>query len=168
MVGDLEKFRTGKIPRLAVLISTFESCSAGMLVVTLPESTPVRYTEEDAGYVTGAAIVKQTLPGELLDMILSVRGRCHPPPANSPFGDGRLSFYRYSWADLTRTKRSCPALARFPDADPSRHSTQPNARWPFLNLQARLKHLLELIARSLKAGFSGQSFWNRLLKSLQD
>jgi len=61
MVGDPgEKFRTGEILRLARSHIDFESCSAYARVVTLPESIPVRYTEEDAGYVPCGPIVKQT------------------------------------------------------------------------------------------------------------
>ena len=42
----------------------------------LPETIPVRYTEEEAGYVTVRPIVRQTFRlDELLDMILSVAGK---------------------------------------------------------------------------------------------
>jgi len=49
MVETWRNFGLVEIFRLAVLISTFESSSAYARVVTLPESIPVRYTEEDAG-----------------------------------------------------------------------------------------------------------------------
>ena len=42
----------------------------------LPETIPVRYTEEEAGYVTVRPLVRQTFRlDELLDMILSVAGK---------------------------------------------------------------------------------------------
>ncbi len=42
----------------------------------LPETIPVRYTEEDAAYVTVRPMVRQTFRlEELLDMILSVAGK---------------------------------------------------------------------------------------------
>jgi len=45
-------------------------------MVPLPETIPVRYTEEEAGYVTVRPVVRQTFRlTELLDMILSVAGK---------------------------------------------------------------------------------------------
>jgi len=141
MVGTLEKFRTGRNPfAMPVLISTFESCSAYARVVTLPESIPVRYTEEDAGYVTVRPIVKQTFRlDELLDMILSVTGK-DAARIRQILHSGRLSiiFTAIRGRDLTRTMRSCPLPWRdFRTPILRAHSTQTNARWPFLNLQAR-------------------------------
>src|SRR5258708_36592092 len=120
----MEKFRTGRNPFvLPVLISTFESCSAYARVVTLPESIPVRYTEEDAGYVTVRPIVKQTFRlDELLDMILSVTGK-DAARIRQILHSGTVvyHFYRYSWTGFdTDEAELTAALRQFPDPDPSR------------------------------------------------
>ena len=42
----------------------------------LPEAIPVRYTEEEAGYITTRPVVRQSFrPDQLLDMVLSVTGK---------------------------------------------------------------------------------------------
>ena len=62
--------------------------------MALPQEIPVRYTEEEAGYVSFRPVVRQTFRvHELLDMILSVTGKtAGAHPANPAFGHRRVSF----------------------------------------------------------------------------
>jgi hypothetical protein len=153
-----------------VLGSTFESCSAYARAVTLPESIPVRYTEEEAGYVTVRPIVRQTFRlDELLDMILSVTGK-DAARIRQILHSGTVvyHFYRYSWAGLDANEAELSiALARFPDADPSRPFDADKCTLAvFESAGTHPRHLLELNrAAGLKRRiFRGQSFWERLLE----
>ena len=136
----------------------------------LPETISVRYTEEEAGYVTVRPLVRQTFRlDELLDMILSVAGK-DAARIRQLLHSGTVvyHFYRYSWAGFDASEAElAAALAHFPDADPSR---------PFPSGQctnalfdgpgANPKRLLELdrTTASKRRLFRGQSFWGRLLE----
>src|ERR1700730_16848588 len=90
----------------------------------LPETISVRYTDEEAGYVTVRPIVRQAFRlDELLDMVLSVAGK-DVTRVRQLLHSGTVvyHFYRYSWTgfDADETELAA-ALARFPDADPTRH-----------------------------------------------
>jgi hypothetical protein len=138
--------------------------------VPLPETIPVRYTEEEAGYVTVRPLVRQTFRlDELLDMILSVAGK-DAARVRQLLHSGTIvyHFYRYSWAGIDADEGElAAALAKFPDAEPSR---------PFAAIQctnavfdgpgANPRHLLDLdrAAASKRRLFRGQSFWERLLE----
>ena len=136
----------------------------------LPETIPVRYTEEEAGYVTVRPLVRQTFRlDELLDMILSVAGK-DVTRIRQLLHSGTVvyHFYRYSWAGLEASETElAAALAHFPDADPSR----PFAAGQCTNAifggpGANPKHLLDLdrATASKRRLFRGQSFWGRLLE----
>ena len=91
--------------------------------MALPDAIPVRYTEEEAGYVSFRPVVRQTFRlNELLDMVLTVTGK-DSARIRQILRSGTVvfHFYRYWWdgfeiadADLI------PLLAHFPDDDPSR------------------------------------------------
>src|SRR5262252_5156786 len=89
----------------------------------LPETIPVRYTEEEAGYVTVRPVVRQTFRlDELLDMILRVSGK-DLARIRQLLHSGTVvyHFYRYNWAGFDVNDAELAAvLSRFPDADPSR------------------------------------------------
>src|SRR5208282_1625835 len=89
----------------------------------LPETIPVRYTEEEAGYVTVRPIVRQTFRlEELLDMVLSVTGK-DAARVRQILHSGTIvyHFYRYSWAGFDANQADlATALEHFPDADPAR------------------------------------------------
>lgn len=135
----------------------------------LPESIPVRYTEEEAGYVTVRPLVKQTFRlNELLDMILSITGkdveRVHQL---LQAGTVVYHFYRYSWTGIDASEAElAAALAQFPDPDPSRPFAADkctNAVFDAAGVTAR--HLLDLdrAAASKRRLFSRQSFWQGLM-----
>jgi len=89
----------------------------------LPEAIPVRYTEEEAGYVSFRPVVRQSFrPDQLLDMVLSVTGK-DAARIKQILRSGTVvfHFYRYWWTgfDIDATELN-GLLARFPDPDPSR------------------------------------------------
>jgi len=136
----------------------------------LPETISVRYTDEEAGYVTVRPVVRQTFRlNELLDMILSVAGK-DVVRVQQLLRSGTVvyHFYRYSWEGFDADPAElAEALTRFPDADPAR---------PFVPEQCTIallesggptpRHLLELHrdAVSKRRIFHRQSFWVRLLE----
>src|SRR5580693_6890023 len=91
--------------------------------MALPQTIAVRYTEEDAGYVTFRPVVRQIFRlDQLLDMILSVTGK-DPARVRVVLHSGTIvfNFYRYWWEPLDGGESELSALlAQFPDADPSR------------------------------------------------
>ena len=134
----------------------------------LPETIPVRYTEEEAGYVTVRPVVRQTFRlDELLDMILSVTGK-DAARIRQILRSGTVvyHFFRYSWQGFEADEAELSvALTRFPDADPSRPFDAGRCTLViFESGGAHPKHLLELDrAAGLKRRiFRGKSFWERL------
>lgn len=134
-----------------------------------PETIPVRYTEEEAGYVTVRPLVKQTFRlDELLDMILSVAGK-DSTRVRQLLHSGTIvyHFYRYSWAGIDADEAElAAALARFPDADPSRPFAADKCTNAVLDSPGENpRHLLDLdrAEASRRRLFRGQSFWERLM-----
>jgi hypothetical protein len=136
----------------------------------LPETISVRYTDEEAGYVTVRPIVRQAFRlDELLDMVLSVAGK-DVTRVRQLLHSGTVvyHFYRYSWAgfDVDEAELAA-ALARFPDADPSRpFAPEQCTEAVFESGGVRPRHLMELprAAGSKRRIFRGKSFWERLLE----
>ena len=89
----------------------------------LPEVIPVRYSEEEAGYVSFRPVVRQSFrPDELLDMVLSVTGK-DAARIRQILRSGTVvfHFYRYWWTGFDIDESELKGLlARFPDPDPSR------------------------------------------------
>jgi len=136
----------------------------------LLETISVRYTDEEAGYVTVRPIVRQTFRlDELLDMILSVTGK-DAARVRQILHSGTIvyHFFRYSWTgfDADQTELTA-ALARFPDADPARAFAPDRCTVAiFESGGANPRHLMELprSAGSKRRIFRGQSFWERLIE----
>jgi hypothetical protein len=89
----------------------------------LPQQIPVRYAEDDAGYVSMRPVVKQTFRlSELADMVVSVVGK-DPMRVQQIFQTGTVLYngYRYWWdgiaAQLSEIEQ---LLVPFPDDDSSR------------------------------------------------
>jgi len=91
--------------------------------VTLPGSIPVRYTEEEAEFVSVRPVVRQKFRVEqLVDMVLSVTGK-DPARVAQILRSGTLvyNFYRYWWERFEPAAEDLDAILRkFPDPDPSR------------------------------------------------
>jgi hypothetical protein len=138
--------------------------------VPLPETIAVRYTEEDAGYVTVRPLVRQTFRlDELLDMILSVAGK-DAARVRQLLHSGTIvyHFFRYSWAgfDANDTELAA-ALARFPDADPARPFPPGQCTLAIIEsggISPRPLMELDRAAGSKRRMFRGKSYWERLLE----
>jgi hypothetical protein len=89
----------------------------------LPETIAMRFTEEDAGYVTVRPVVKQTFRlGELADMVVSVTGK-NLARVQQIFRAGTVVYngYRYWWDGFASNENEVAGLLKlFPDDDPSR------------------------------------------------
>jgi hypothetical protein len=136
----------------------------------LPETIPVRYTEEDAGYVTVRPLVRQTFRvDELLDMILNVAGK-DVKRVRQLLHSGTVvyHFYRYSWAGFDADEvELASALAQFPDSDPSRPFVPGSCTNAVFDDAGTIpRHLLDLQrdAASRRRIFRQQSFWDALLE----
>jgi hypothetical protein len=136
----------------------------------LPETIPVRYTEEEAGYVTVRPLVRQTFRlEELLDMILSVAGK-DASRVQQLLHSGTVvyHFYRYSWPGIDASDAElAAALGKFPDAEPSRPFPPEKCTNAIFDAAGENpRHLLELdrATASKRRLFRGQTFWEALLE----
>ena len=136
----------------------------------LPETIPVRYTDEEAGYVTVRPVVRQTFSlEELLDMILSVAGK-DVTRVRQLLQSGTIvyHFYRYSWTGFEVDEAELTvALAQFPDAEPARPFPSGDCTLAILESGGvSPRHLMELdrAAGSKRRIFRKQSFWESLLE----
>jgi hypothetical protein len=130
----------------------------------------VRYSDEEAGYVTIRPVVRQTFRlDELLDMILSVAGK-DVTRVRQILRSGTVvyHFFRYWWAGFDADEVELrDALTRFPDPEPSRSfSPERCARATFEVTGINPHPLLELdrAAASRRRIFRGKSFWDSLLE----
>ena len=95
--------------------------------VPLPQTIPVKYTEEDAECLSVRPVVRQTFRlHELLDMILCVTGK-DPARVQKVLRGGTVvfHFYRYRWEGFAAPEAEfaeelATALALFPDSDRAR------------------------------------------------
>jgi hypothetical protein len=136
----------------------------------LPETIPVRYTDEEAGYVTVRPIVRQTFKlEELLDMLLSVAGK-DLMRVRQLLRTGTVvyHFFRYSWSGFDANESElAAALARFPDAEPSRPFPPEDCTVALFESGGAIpRHLMELSRSdgSKRRLLRGRSFWDQLLE----
>lgn len=89
----------------------------------LPQQIPVRYAEDDAGYVSMRPVVKQTFRlSELADMVVSVVGK-DPSRVQQIFHTGTVLYngYRYWWDGIVAHLPEIEQLlVPFPEDDSSR------------------------------------------------
>jgi hypothetical protein len=95
----------------------------GSTGVTLPETIPAKYTEEEAEYLNLRPVVRQTFRiDELLDMVLGVTGK-DVARIQQILRAGTVVFhsYRYWWQGFEAgADELSDILKNFPDPDPSR------------------------------------------------
>ncbi|HEY1866399.1 MAG TPA: hypothetical protein VGG55_04950, partial [Candidatus Acidoferrales bacterium] len=138
--------------------------------VALPAAIPVRYTEEEAGYVSFRPVVRQTFRlHELLDMVLSVTGK-EPERIRQILRSGTVvfHFYRYWWQGFEVGEDELQALlAQFPDSDPARAFRAAACTKAFIASEVSSpRHFSIEIARaaaSRKRFLRRRSFWAALL-----
>ena len=137
--------------------------------MTLPETIPVRYSEEEAGYVSFRPVVRQSFRlNELLDMVLSVTGK-EPARIRQILRSGNVvfHFYRYWWQGFEVSEDELQKhLARFPDPDPTRAFRADACTAVLLEGGGKPdQHLLELerAGASRRRLLRRQSLWQALL-----
>jgi len=88
-----------------------------------PETIPVKYSEEEAEFISLRPVVRQSFrPAELVDMILAVTGK-DPQRIQQILRSGTVVFhsYRYWWQGFdAEPEKLAEILRRYPDANPSR------------------------------------------------
>ena len=131
----------------------------------------MRFTEEDAGYVTVRPVVKQVFRlAELVDMVLSVTGK-NISRVQQIFRAGTVVYngFRYRWEGFRSESAELTALlAPFPDDDPSRPFDGTAATSVALEIGGGTQRsLIELTRQeaSAKRLFRNQSPWEILLNA---
>jgi hypothetical protein len=140
----------------------------------LPETIAMRFTEEDAGYVTVRPVVKQTFRlAELADMVVSVTGK-NVSRVQQIFRSGTVVYngYRYWWEGFASGENEVLAvLATFPDDDPSRLFNPFHVTAVSLEIGGGAQRSLVSITcyeASAKKLFSRRSPWEILLAAAKD
>jgi len=137
----------------------------------LPQQIPVRYTEEDAGYVSVRPVVKQAFRlHELADLVVSIAGK-DPARVQQIFRSGTAVYhgYRYWWDGIAVEASEIAALlAPFPDDDPTRTFEPSKATAALLEIGGGTQcHVVEILREeALQKKFLGRhSPWQVLLRS---
>lgn len=135
----------------------------------LPDVISVRYTEEEAGYVSFRPVVRQSFrPDQLLDMVLSVTGK-DTERIKQILRSGTVvfHFYRYWWPGFDIDAHELNGLlARFPDPDPSREFRSAECSAIAIESGATPRRPAIEVAKeeiSRSGLFRRQSFWDVLL-----
>jgi hypothetical protein len=96
--------------------------------VPLPETISVKYTEEEAEYVSIRPVVRQSFrAAELVDMVLAVTGK-DLPRIQQILRSGTVVFhsYRYWWEGFEADAAALDEiLARYPDSFPENDPSRP-------------------------------------------
>lgn len=137
--------------------------------MALPEQIAVRYTEEDAGYMSVRPVVKQTfrLP-ELVDMVVSVAGK-DAARVQQIFHSGTVVYhgYRYWWEALTADAGELALLlASFPEDEPARTFLPRQATSVLLEMGGGAQRTVTEILRqdaAAKKLFAKHSPWDVLI-----
>jgi hypothetical protein len=142
--------------------------------MSLPETISVRFTEEDAGYVTVRPVVKQSFRlAELADMVVSVIGK-NGPRVGQIFRAGTVVYngYRYWWDGFASSENELAGLlARFPDDDPALPFNPAQVTAVSLEIGGGAQRSLVRITRHEASGkrlFQKRSPWEILLKTAED
>lgn len=140
----------------------------------LPDQIPVRYTQEDAGYVSMRPVVKQTFRlNELADMVVSVTGK-DPARVHQIFRNGTVVYngYRYSWDGISAELAEITSLLRpFPDDDPIRPFRPEEAKSVLFEMGGGSQRNVVEILRSEaseKKLFGKNSPWDVLVQSARN
>lgn len=134
----------------------------------------MRFTEEDAGYVTVRPVVKQTFRlAELADMVVSVTGK-NASRVQQIFRAGTVVYngYRYWWEGFASKEDEIAALlVLFPDDDPARPFSPAQVTAVSLEIGGGTQRSLVGIVRheaSARRLFQKRSPMEILLKVAQD
>lgn len=139
----------------------------------LPETIAIRFTEEDAGYVTVRPVVRQTFRiAELTDMVLTVTGK-NVARVQQIFRAGTVVYngYRYWWDSFAPEASEITALlAPYPEDDPSLPFRASGVSTVFLEIGGGSQRSLIEIARaeaSPQRWFQKRRPWEILLSATE-
>jgi len=136
--------------------------------VPLPETIPVRFTEEEAEYVSIRPVRRQIFKlRELVDMVLCVTGR-ELPRVRQILRSGTIvfHFYRYWWQGFeTDAAEISAVLAEFPSDDPGRKFLADDCATIVLESAVKGRPSLDVkkVDADHKSIFASRSFWDCLL-----
>ena len=137
--------------------------------MALPETIPVKFTEEEAEYLSVRAVVRQTFRlDELVDMVLRVTGK-DLARVQQILRAGTLvyNFFRYWWPGFAADAEELRAvLVGFPDADPTRPFRAEECAVALLESGGPpARHSFELRREdaSRKRLFAPRSFWDAVI-----
>jgi len=136
--------------------------------VPLPAVIPVRYTDEEAGFVSVRPVLRMGLrPEQLLELILGVTGKSIERVEQILRGGSvAANGYRYWWEAVeVGASELEPLLAAFPDADPSRPFESARCILVAVEGATNTNALAEFLppAASRRRAFRRRSFWDALL-----
>jgi len=136
--------------------------------VALPETISVRFTEEEAEYVSIRPVRRQIFKlRELVDMILCVTGRDLPRVQQIlRTGTVVFHFYRYWWQGFeTDAEELAAVLTEFPADDPSRAFSPNDCTVVVLESAVKGRQPVEVKKADAerKSLFGSRSFWECLL-----
>jgi hypothetical protein len=140
----------------------------------LPDSIPVKYSEDDAQFISIRPLVRQSFrPAELIDMIVSVTGK-DSNRVTQILRSGTIVFnsYRYWWDALNPDSAALSEiLAKYPDAQPSRafrpeDCTEAILESPGSPPRHSLRLRREVAAK--KRLLRSRSFWDTLMDLTRD
>jgi len=134
----------------------------------LPEQIRLRYTEEDAGFVSVRPVINQTFQlHELVDMVVSVAGK-DAARVQQILRNGAVVYngYRYWWDALPAEREEIERLLLpFPDDDPSRPFEPGSATAVLLEIGGGVQRTVVEITRQDAAAnklFANRSPWDAL------
>jgi hypothetical protein len=140
--------------------------------VPLPETIPVRFTEEDAEYVNVRPVKRQTFRlRELVDMVLSVTGR-DVARIQKILHSGTIvyHFFRYTWQGFDVDAAELSALLAdfpcdFPPGDPRRVFSPQTCASVLIESAVVGRQPVEVprAVAERKSFFASRSFWDSLL-----
>jgi hypothetical protein len=141
--------------------------------MALPETIAIRFTEEDAGYVTVRPVVRQTFRmAELTDMVLTVTGK-NVARVQQIFRAGTVVYngYRYWWDSFSSEPSEITALlAPYPEDDPSLPFRASGVSAVFLEIGGGSQRSLVEITREealAKRWFQKRRPWEILLRAAE-
>jgi hypothetical protein len=138
--------------------------------VTLPNVIPVRYTDEEAGFVSIRPVMRMGLrPEQLLELILGVTGK-NAERVEQILRGGSVAAggFRYWWETVELGAGELEVqLAAFPDAEPTRPFDAGRCTMVLAEGATSAKALAEFAAAeaSRRRAFRRRSFWDGLLEA---